>query len=212
MRETIQWIKGSIVLILFCFIALGAVYPAVSSLINLAFSSLVGGGSSSSPSEYTFERLAQLQIYRENKGYFSPRPTSFNHSDNQPASQFFSSESQPECLYGRQGSEILNRRSRALNLTLSEIMDSGIDDMITVSSSGLDPHITLNSALVQAKRVAQMRKIAEGEVKRLIYRHYSVRSSWTLFPSVVNVLSLNEALDSEFPLPLTESIYSGKDV
>ncbi len=65
-------------------------------------------------------------------------------------------------------------------------------DLVMASASGLDPHISLESALIQAPVVAKARSLPEEEVKALVLAE-SVNSPFT--GDYVNVLSLNRALD-----------------
>lgn len=66
-------------------------------------------------------------------------------------------------------------------------------DLVTASGSGLDPDLSLASALAQASRVARMRKLPEARVRALVEAH--VEGSILGEPHV-NVLALNRALDS----------------
>jgi K+-transporting ATPase, C subunit len=65
-------------------------------------------------------------------------------------------------------------------------------DLVTASGSGLDPHISLESAMVQVPVVAKARNLPEEKIKALVLAE-SVDSPFT--GSYVNVLSLNRALD-----------------
>lgn len=69
-------------------------------------------------------------------------------------------------------------------------------DMVTASASGLDPHISLEAAYMQAQRVAQTRNISVTAVYSIIDKHIEGRK-WGLFGEQrVNVLRLNLTLDS----------------
>jgi K+-transporting ATPase ATPase C chain len=66
-------------------------------------------------------------------------------------------------------------------------------DMVTASGSGLDPNISPEGALIQVKRVAKERKLAEGKVKSLV--ETKINTPTVMGTSTVNVLELNIALD-----------------
>ena len=68
-------------------------------------------------------------------------------------------------------------------------------DAVTVSASGLDPHISVANARLQAQRVARERGLPVEDVLALIDRHTSGASVAYLSDPAVNVLLLNLALD-----------------
>ena len=69
-------------------------------------------------------------------------------------------------------------------------------DAVTASSSGLDPHISLANAQIQAQRVADARKISIDRVKALIDQNTDGPDLGILGDPGVNVLKLNLALDN----------------
>jgi potassium-transporting ATPase KdpC subunit len=68
-------------------------------------------------------------------------------------------------------------------------------DAVTRSASGLDPHISLANALLQAPRVARVRGLSEESVCRLIMEHVKGRQMGFLGHPRVSVLDLNLALN-----------------
>lgn len=68
-------------------------------------------------------------------------------------------------------------------------------DAVCASASGLDPHISLKNALLQAPRVAHARGLHEKTVYAQIELHTENRAVKILGKPAVNVVMLNLALD-----------------
>lgn len=69
-------------------------------------------------------------------------------------------------------------------------------DLVTASGGGLDPHISVEGANVQVKRVAAVRNIPEEKIKTLVDQHIEKPLLGLFGTKRVNVLQLNIDLDN----------------
>lgn len=78
-------------------------------------------------------------------------------------------------------------------------------DAVTRSASGLDPHISVASAELQAPRVARARGVTPDQVLAAVRKHTAGRELGVLGEPRVNVLELNLELDRTAPLSTQSS-------
>ena len=69
-------------------------------------------------------------------------------------------------------------------------------DAVTASASGLDPHISVRNALLQAPRIAKARGMEEKAVVEKIEANTQGRDLYILGEPRVNVLTVNLSLDA----------------
>lgn len=73
-------------------------------------------------------------------------------------------------------------------------------DAVTASGSGLDPNISPGYAALQVARVARTRGVSLGAIRELVADHTDGRTLGLLGEPRVNVVELNIALDSKYPM------------
>jgi potassium-transporting ATPase KdpC subunit len=69
-------------------------------------------------------------------------------------------------------------------------------DLVLASGSGLDPHISLDAALIQVPRVANARKLPEPDLRSIVERLSETPFLGLAGQKRVNVLRLNLALEA----------------
>jgi K+-transporting ATPase ATPase C chain len=81
---------------------------------------------------------------------------------------------------------------RDKNLSIS--MNNIPADLVTASGSGLDPHISVQAAMIQVPRIAKLRNLQEEELKKLVMEHIEKPFLGIFGTEKVNVVLLNIAL------------------
>ena len=74
-------------------------------------------------------------------------------------------------------------------------------DLITASGSGLDPHVSLEGARYQIKRIALARKVSVDRVASVVNDSAEVTASGIFSQASLNVLKANLMLDARFGKP-----------
>ncbi|MEM6401403.1 MAG: K(+)-transporting ATPase subunit C [Cyanobacteria bacterium P01_D01_bin.116] len=123
--------------------------------------------------------------------YFHSRPSSVLYSQGKRATPTGISGSSN---LAPSNPELLKRISETAN----ELQEESVEltpDLIYTSGSGLDPHITLESAEKQSERVASARNLRPDQIYPFIFKYTEGRFLNIFGERRVNVLRLNYALD-----------------
>ncbi len=132
--------------------------------------------------------IGQTFTYDE---YFHNRPSSVLYSQGKKAKPTGISGSSN---FAPSNPKLLNR----ILETASELQQENTEplaDLIYTSGSGLDPHITLESAKKQLSRVASARNLPDIEISPFVAKYTEGRFLNIFGERGVNVLKLNYALD-----------------
>jgi K+-transporting ATPase ATPase C chain len=171
----------------------GVVYPAAITVIaQVAFKDQANGSLVYRNGKLIGSALLAQQFTGTN--YFWPRPSACSYGTG-PTGISASSGSNLGPTSGAQQTNVINNTSAFIsgnNLPTNTVVPA---DMVYASASGLDPHISPESARLQTARVAAARGLSQDKVNELVEKFVEPPQWGFLGQSRVNVLLLNVALD-----------------
>ena len=179
---------------IFATLLFGVVYPlAITGVCQVVFphqanGSLITAGDKVIGSELIGQNFSKAE-------YFQPRPSAAG-SDGYDAAASGGSN------WGPTNQKLIDRVKASVEKFRKENPDySGPipADLLTASGSGLDPHISPDSARAQAPRVAKARGAQAMQISSLINELTEGPDLGLLGEPRVNVLRLNLSLDRKFP-------------
>lgn len=169
---------------IFCVLSLllGIIYPGLVTLIGqLVFHDKVNGSLVIKEGNVIGSSLIG-QSFKSSK-YFHGRPSAVDY--NGAASGGSSLGPSSKKLMNQVGERIIAFRAE-------EGLDAEVSipgEMVLGSASGLDPHISIESACLQVKRISEARNRPESVIEEILNNHVNT--------DIVNVLDINLALDSK---------------
>jgi K+-transporting ATPase ATPase C chain len=188
-------IRSAVVAIVVMTLVLGLVYPlAVTAIGQVAFRGAADGSTVKLDGKVVGSRLIG-QDFAGRAQYVQSRPSVTGYA---PDATFFNNRGPNQATLAVQ-----QRRFVLDYLARERPYDPGLTaadvpaDAATTSASGVDPHISLANARIQARRVAAVRRLPLARVRALIAEHTDGRFAGLLGEPGVNVLELNVALDAE---------------
>jgi|WetSurMetagenome_2_1015567.scaffolds.fasta_scaffold27750_3 potassium-transporting ATPase KdpC subunit len=101
--------------------------------------------------------------------------------------------------FGPSNAKFLEKVGQRIDVVRKEnTLDPGAPvpaDLVLASASGLDPHISVETAMLQVPRVAKAQGLAESEVEDIVAKHVESPLFGFLGSKRINVLRLNMSLD-----------------
>ncbi len=183
-------IKTTLKLFAILMVLIGVIYPiAVTALAQLFFPKEAGGSLLyDSGGNLTGSALIG-QPFSDPK-YFWSRPSVTSDYPYNPLASGGSN-------LGPTNKDLIGQISNRTELLKSSGIQAPVpSDLVESSASGLDPHISMQSALIQIPRVARARALDEETLRKLVLEHVEERQFGFLGEQRINVLKLNLALDS----------------
>ena len=179
---------------MFFTILLGIVYPlAMTGVSQLVFPHQANGSLIRSGDKVIGSEIIGQNFTRPE--YFHPRPSAAGDKG-------YDATASNGSQLGPTSKKLIDRVSASVAQFRKENPDYHGPipaDLLTASASGLDPHISPDSALAQVMRVAKARGISDQQASHLVAQ-FTAGSSLGIFGEPrVNVLKLNLALDQKYP-------------
>ena len=186
-REVLPALRACVVTFAMCAVA----YPSILwGLAELVFPVQAGGSLIYGPDGRTVVGSALVAQRFDSDRYFHPRPSAADYKADAASGSNLGTKN-PDLR------KLVADRSTALGATPEHPAPV---DLVTASGSGLDPDISLASALFQAPRVAGARGLPSDKIRAMIAGQTNRSGAILGAPPRVNVLLLNLALDGEHGL------------
>lgn len=188
MGETQNEIKTAVLLFLAFSLLTGIIYPLMmTGMIQTAMPEQASGSLIVVDGKIMGSGLIGQNF--TSPGYFHGRPSAVGYTANSSGASNFGPTNAKLLDEVRLRIEQVRREN---NLSMKASVPG---ELVLASASGLDPHISLEGAMLQIPRVARARGLPESEVKVLVYQHVEPAQFEVLGQKRVNVLKLNLALD-----------------
>lgn len=164
-------------------VVLGLIYPVCITIIAKIFFPFQAGGSLIEKKGQVIGSSLIAQSFSKPE-YFWPRPSAVKFDPQASGGSNLGPASEDL-------KKAVQDRTTQWGLEKKEIPS----ELLFASGSGLDPHLSPEAAIFQARRVAQVRHLEEETVVRLIHNFTEEKQFGFIGERIVNVLKLNLALD-----------------
>ncbi|MCZ7400584.1 MAG: potassium-transporting ATPase subunit KdpC [Candidatus Methanoperedens sp.] len=183
-------IKTTLKLFAILMVVVGIIYPVAVTVIAQLIFPKEAGGSLIYDSGGNLTGSALIGQPFSDPKYFWSRPSATSGYPYNPLASGGSN-------LGPTNKDLIDQISNRTELLKSSGIQAPVpSDLVEASASGLDPHISMQSALVQIPRVAKARNLSEETLNKLVVEHVENRQLGFLGEQRINVLELNLALDN----------------
>lgn len=188
MYDIIKEVKPAVLLFLVFSLLTGLVYPLlITGVVQTTMPERADGSLIVVDGQVIGSELIGQNF--STPGYFHGRPSAVSYAANgSGASNLGPTSSRLMDEVRRRVEQVRMENNLSQNMTVPA-------DLVEASASGLDPHISMEGAMLQVPRVAKARGLPESEVKLLVYQTIEPAQFGILGQERVNVLKLNLALD-----------------
>lgn len=180
--------QGFIIFILFSIVT-GLIYPAfITTIAQILWEEKANGSLIKTDRGVIGSKLIGQKF--TSSQYFHGRPSAIDYKGSISGASNLGPTNKK--LFEMVEKEIKNIRTEN-NLSESAKVPA---DLALSSASGLDPHISVEAALLQAGRISKVRKIEKEKIVKLINKHIEHKQLGFLGEERINVLKLNLELDN----------------
>jgi potassium-transporting ATPase KdpC subunit len=188
MYDIIKEIKPAVLLFLAFSLLTGLVYPLlITGVVQTTMPDRADGSLIKVDGKVIGSELIGQNF--SGNDYFHGRPSAVGHAANgSGASNLGPTSSRLMDEVRRRVEQVRTENNLSQNTPVPA-------DLVQASASGLDPHISMEGAMLQIPRIAKARSLPESEVMLLVYQTIEPAQFGILGQERVNVLKLNLALD-----------------
>jgi potassium-transporting ATPase KdpC subunit len=177
-------LRPALVSLTFFTMLTGLIYPlAITGAAQILFPVQANGSLIERQGKVVGSSLVGQPFTQER--YFHSRPSA--------AGEGYDAAASSGSNLGPTSARLAERIKQDTDALRSQGIDGNIPaDKVTASASGLDPHISLENASLQIKRIALARGWTETQVRDVLMKHTEHQPFSSVY---VNVLNVNMALD-----------------